>query len=110
MKRVLCGVFIICTVLSLAGCGGNAKQAVFTATVLENSGTLIVEPPEGSKERSSSDKIAVHTGKAVIQNSEGETIDPAEISVNQKVEITYDGTIAESYPAQLWASKVKVVG
>ncbi len=108
MKKVLCGVFLVCVVLSLAACGGNGKQVVFTATVLENNGTLIVEPPEGSNERSSSDKIAVHTNNAVIQNSAGETITPGDIAAGQKVEITYDGTIAESYPAQIQASKVKV--
>ncbi len=65
----------------------------FQARVIEaRDGYLLVEPVEGAAERGSADRIDVP-----IQH-----IDPSpEPEVGDLVEISYDGMIMESYPAQL---------
>lgn len=83
--------------------GINEEQATFTATVLENMGTsIMVKPDEGEDELSSSDKIVVRLPKNNV-----ELEDLTQFSVGSKVKITYDGSIMESYPAQINASKIE---
>lgn len=66
------------------------NSATFQAVVLEaNENMLLVEPVEGSVERSSSDQICV-------ANEEKLKLAPGDM-----IEIEYDGNIMESYPAQL---------
>lgn len=81
----------------------NEELTTFTATVLENKGTsIMVQPDEGEEELRSSDKIIVRFPKdsAVLE-------DLSQFTVGKKVKITYNGTIMESYPAQINASKVE---
>ncbi len=69
-------------------------QTVFRAVVLEIIGdSVFVEPLEGEHERLSSDRITFNT-KGLEFNAQ----------VGDIIEITYDGIIAESYPAQIRAS------
>ena len=105
MKKYL--TLFICTMIALivlVSCNNteNKDEVSFTASVLEVSeSSLLVEPVEGSDELRSADKISVSIGEAKILNSQGEEISIEDIEVGTKVEIVYDGTIAESYPAQI---------
>ena len=66
----------------------------FMARVLEcGEGWVLVEPLEGEPERNSCDKISFSTEK----------LEEIKITVGAKVEITYDGQIMETYPAQIHA-------
>jgi len=96
-------------IFALSACGSD--NPVFKATVLENdgTGTLLVEPDSDTNESKSADKIAVHTNNAKILSTENKEIEISEIKERQKVEITHKGQIAESYPAQIWAIKIKVI-
>lgn len=85
-------------ILSLVGCGkkepvGDPPSVSFQATILEIiDQTYLVEPVEGSQELKSSDQITVPM----------KNLDPSlEPEVGDIIEITYDGSIAESYPAQI---------
>lgn len=71
----------------------NAKmEHKFTARVLECSGAwVLVEPLEGEPERNSCDRISFSTG----------TLEDIGVKVGAEVEITYNGQILESYPAQI---------
>lgn len=71
--------------------GGQAPAvAVFQATVVEVNGEMILaEPLEGSAERLSADRI-------YVANEEG-----LKLLTGDVIEIQYDGSILESYPAQL---------
>ncbi len=106
MKK--CVIFIVCALLVLGiltGCGNSKDKdgTSFTATVLgKDENSLMVEPEEGSSELSSADKISVSLGDAVLVNSEGEEITIEDIEVGDKIQIFYDGAIAESYPAQIF--------
>ncbi len=69
-------------------------QAVsFEATILEVHDTyFLIEPVEGSMERNSASQITVP-----IKNMDAST----EPEAGDMIEVTYDGMIAESYPAQI---------
>lgn len=72
---------------------GDPPSVSFQATILEIIDlTYLVEPVEGSQELKSSDQITVPM----------KNLDPSlEPEVGDIIEITYDGSIAESYPAQI---------
>ncbi|OIJ15296.1 hypothetical protein BKP35_04760 [Anaerobacillus arseniciselenatis] len=85
-------------------CVGQEKnnEVVFVATVLENKEThLLVEPVEGSAELSSADKIMVYVQDTTLLHSNDNSIAIGDFKAGQLVEITYNGAIAESYPAQI---------
>lgn len=71
---------------------GNGK-ATFQATILEiRDGYYLVEPVDGSTELNSADQITVPMTD----------MNPSpEPEVGDVLEIEYDGSIAESYPAQI---------
>ena len=77
--------------------GGGQQSAgepvTFTATVLEvGDGYLLVEPVEGDEMLSTADRILVDTGGADL---------PDGVAEGAVVEITFDGMVRESYPAQI---------
>ena len=95
--RMIAFVLICCVPVLFAGCASGGRrdgQVSFSATVVEVNGTeLIVCPDEGSDELRSADRISVSTKTAM--NGE------AGFSVGDRVNITYNGDIMETYPAQL---------
>jgi len=79
------------------------EQYDFTAIIIgvyENS--IMVEPDEGTKESKSSDKITMSIPKNISGN-----IDLYKIG--GKVKVTYNGVIMESYPAQIFATKIELL-
>ena len=77
--------------------GGGQQSAgepvTFTATVLEvREGSLLVEPVEGDAMLATADRILVDTGGADL---------PDGVAEGAVVEITFDGMVRESYPAQI---------
>lgn len=106
--RVL-AVLAVVAALLLTGCGSKTEgekggeaskaetsaaeknEAKFQGKVIEATDKeIVVEPAEGSSERKSSDRIAIPADKVGTP-----------VNVGDVLEITYDGTIKESYPAQL---------
>lgn len=88
----------------LTGCSGSEKSngSSFVATVLENNNSsLLVEPKEGSNELKSADKIVVYMKDADLVGSDDGKITVEDIEPGMQVKISYNGGIAESYPAQL---------
>lgn len=107
---------LICVMLAalvFTGCTffGKDDKAVFIGTVLENDGTtLLVEPQAGSSELRSADKISISIIDTTITDKENKEISLEEIKVGERVEITYNGQIAESYPAQIHKCyKIKLI-
>lgn len=122
MKRIskLILILLLTLILPLAACQGQEappqeteepEGQVMEAIVLEVTGQdqLLVEPVEGSSELRSADRIVAHTNEAVVLDAAGEEITIEDYEVGSKVKITYDGSIAESYPAQIRAQKVQLV-
>gem|GEM_PF-674846 len=102
MKKIL--ILMIGAILILSGCSHpeNNNKTLLVATILENNGSyLVVEPIKGSVELNSADKIKVSIGNNTVLESKDKKISVEDIEIGHKVEILYDGTIAESYPAQI---------
>ncbi len=99
-------IYILAGLLMLAllmGCSQKpTSEASFIAEVLEvHENYILVEPVQGSRELASADKIAIAVGENTRLTSDGDTIALSDITVGSKIEIHYDGAIAESYPAQI---------
>jgi hypothetical protein len=70
----------------------------------------LVEPQAGSSELNSADKIVVTTKGLPLVDAQNKEIAWEDIRIGERVEITYDGKIAESYPAQIMKCyKVKLI-
>lgn len=86
------------------------EQYSFRAEVLESGTSLLVTPSEGSNEAKSSDKISVGLNAATIVDESGENITVDQLKAGDILVITYNGMIAESYPAQIGADRIEKVG
>ena len=76
------------------------KQHSFKATVIEiNGNSVMVEPLEGEVELKSSDRITFNTAD----------LEKFDLTLGSIVEITYNGEIMESYPAQIRANSWKII-
>ena len=103
MKKQLFFILILSLILTAAACGtsgsgresksGGDETVTFQAIILEiQDGCYLVEPVEGSAELKSADQITIPMTN----------MNPSpEPEVGDVLEIEYDGTIAESYPAQI---------
>lgn len=76
----------------------NEEQYFYGKVVEANASYIIVEPNEGEEERNSADKISIGLGE----------YNDVMYTVGSNVKITYDGTIMESYPAQVQATKIEL--
>jgi predicted small lipoprotein YifL len=88
----------------------TSSEVTFDAQVMEAGDSLLVAPDPESNEYKSSDKMLVNLLNAGIKNSTGDDIAKEELKVGDTVKITYNGVIAESYPAQISASLIQVTG
>ena len=94
MKKFLSLFLVLLCLVSLTACKEEQEaECSFRATVLEVQQTyLMVEPAEGTWERSSADKITLS-----LQDKPSWPIP----QVGDTVEIFYNGEILETYPAQI---------
>ena len=74
------------------------EYSFFGKIIESNEKRIIVEPNEDEEERKSTDKISIGLGED----------NDAIYMVGTNVKITYDGTIMDSYPAQVKATKIEV--
>ena len=80
----------------------NEGEYEFVATIIEvHENSIIVEPEEDTNERKSSDKISMKIDRPTSGVNDFYV-------VGNKVRITYDGNIMESYPAQIKAIKIEL--
>ena len=103
MKRQLLLILTMSLILLATACGtsnggrelkvGGGETVTFQATIIEiQDGYYLVEPIEGSTELNSADQITI---PMINMNPSPEP------EVGDVLEIEYDGSIAESYPAQI---------
>jgi len=137
MKKIRILIPIIIFVLSITGCGtvdtttnpsskpgntqtiskdpstgedGTTGKIKFKAEIIQTKDGLLITPDIKSNEYKSSDKMSVNLTNTVITNKDDTAIAKEDLKVGDFLEITYTGVILESYPAQISANKVKVVG
>lgn len=114
MKKTFAALIFLIAAIALSGCGNEQDKVTefttFSATVIEPGiDFFIVAPDEGTNEYKSSDKIAVYMYQdAVMLGIDGGTILNSDLKEGDRVSITYDGAIRESYPAQISATGVTV--
>ena len=78
------------------------EQYEFVATIIgAYDSSILVEPEEGTNERKSSDKISMNINRPTNGTNDFYV-------VGNKVRITYNGVIMESYPAQIVATKIEL--
>lgn len=108
MKRTVCiALALAFTLLIAAACGQREEGVTFSGSVEEiDEGTLLVVADEGSGVRRSADRFSVGLTKAKLVDEEGKAIEVGDLWLHDRVEITFDGNIAESYPAQITARQV----
>lgn len=105
MKRflifVLCGIFLV----GLTGCNDSeiveeeSTEHTFKAVVTKcEENTMIVRPDETEPEHSSSDEFRISL-----------VGDYTTCNVDDRVNITYTGFIAETYPAQVNVTKIELL-
>lgn len=81
----------------------NEGQYQFVGTIIEvNDNSIIVEPKEGTNERKSSDKISIKITRPMSG------VNDFYVKGN-KVKVTYNGIIKETYPAQISAINIELV-
>ena len=79
------------------------EQYEFVGTIIgAYEKSILVKPDEGTNERKSSDKISM----GITRHTSG--VNDFYV-VGNKVKITYNGMIMESYPAQIVATKIELV-
>ncbi len=107
-RIIICSILIMMFVI--VGCSSKEEEVSFVATVLENNQSiLLVEPAEGSVELSSADRIVAHADDAIIIDPQGNEVDITAVKAGSQVVLYYDGSIAESYPAQIWIFRVQLM-
>jgi hypothetical protein len=89
--------------------GEQPRDDTFQAEIIESGSTLLITPDLESNEYRSSDKMSVSLVDTVITDKDGEKIAREDLKAGDIIEITYNGMILESYPAQISASSIKVV-
>lgn len=105
MKKIIIMICLVLAAVSITACTKNnapdrgdgndtldmpIETVTFSGTIIElNESSAIVEPFEGESIRGSADKISI--------NLEGY----GEFTVGDEVVVEYDGTVMESYPAQV---------
>lgn len=99
-RKITCLLSVLLLLLSLTGCRKTLDQVIdtescFTGTVLEvRKNSLLVEAAEGEDIRHSSDLFDVSLN---VEYEDGKS----SYHVGDKVTVYYDGSVAESYPAQI---------
>jgi len=101
-------LFICCAMMAaiFAGCTKSAADdgVAFVATVLDkNETSILVEPVEGSMELKTADRIIVYIEKDTRLKLNNAVITMEDIEIGSRVEIFYQGDMAESYPAQIYS-------
>ena len=91
-------VYIKCKAYEDENYSNWEERHLFIGTILEvNENAIIVEPVEGSHESKSSDKIII------------KRINTDNYVVGDKIKITYNGLVNESYPVQISATEIELV-
>lgn len=102
MRKCTCLALLLSVLLLMAGCGQENGKTSFSATVMRvDDAAVLVRPNEDAQERKSADLISVGLSQAEITDIKGNAITLSQLAVGMRVDVTYGGSIAESYPAQI---------
>lgn len=83
---------------------------VFEAEIMETEERLLIAPDEDSSAYRSADKISTALNDAQIYDDSGASIEAVQLKAGDMIRVAYNGIINESYPAQISASRIDVIG
>lgn len=89
--------------------GIRSSMITFDAEIISVNNSLLIIPDKNSNEFKSSDKISVNIQNAKIKNIKNKKMKKSDLRRGETVRITYNGTILESYPAQITADSIQVI-
>lgn len=102
-KPIVAVVLVMLATFLLLGCHQKDDKATFSATVMRVDETsVLVRPAEETSERKSADLISIGLTDAEITDAKGNVLSVPSLAVGLRVDITYSGPIALSYPAQIY--------
>lgn len=93
-----------------AGLEDNIDYQSFVADVIDTKDGLLITPDKDTVEYSSSDRIMIATREAEIVDDKGNLINTDLFKPGDRIMVSYDGLIAESYPAQITADRIELLG
>lgn len=110
-KHLYLIIALILFLFLVPGCTAN-HQTSFEAVIDQiDDYRIMVIPAQGTQELNSADIFSVSISEDTkITDEKGTRTDFSALAVNQTVEISYNGMIAESYPPQISAEKIKIIG
>lgn len=95
-------ILMLAAFLLLPGCGQKADRVTFSATIMRvDENAVLVRPAQDTSEYKSADLISVGLLNAEITDAKGSLLALSSLTVGLKVDITYGGSVLESYPAQV---------
>lgn len=103
IKRfMIVAMMILLAAFLLIGCNQKTDKTTFSATIMRvDDQAILVRPGQETNEYKSADLISVSLKNTEITDADGKKIAVSTLAVGAKVDITYGGTILESYPAQI---------
>lgn len=82
---------------------------VFEAEIIEAGERLLIAPDENSDVYRSSDRISAAIKDTVIFNSDGKVMDAKDLKRGDIIRTYFNGSIDESYPAQITATRIDLI-
>jgi hypothetical protein len=107
--RILLTLMLICSLCACEKTGESSDKTFAARISLASANSLTVTPDVTTSEYKASDTIVVAlAGDTVLTDTDGNAIDLSFLTTGTEVEIAYNGTIEESYPARITARAVRL--
>ena len=111
LKKILCATIctlLIPTVFSLGGCASQTRDDfTMRGVVLGISDKIEIDVTEGEYAEGI---YHIIYSSAVFLNAKGERVSVSDLSVGDKIEVTYGGQVMMSYPPQVAATVIRILG
>ncbi|NLZ52042.1 MAG: DUF3221 domain-containing protein [Thermoanaerobacteraceae bacterium] len=116
VKNALLIVVTLSLLFAVIGCGTNGSDSVgirgeITEIILDDDEKVAAVLVEGKVESDTVyDKARVAIAKdSVILKTNGQELQPQDLEQGMKVEVVFQGPVAESYPVQAQAKAIRVL-
>lgn len=121
MKKILFVVLTVALVISTIGCmkASNSKnqekvgiRGQVIQVLMDSSGAVSAVMVEGKVESDTvydKAKVSIDKGTKIAKGDTGQKLSASELKEGMKVEVVFEGPVAESYPVQGKAKTIKVI-
>lgn len=121
LKRILFIVLTATLIISTIGCmkasGSKSQEKVgirgqVTQVLMDSSGAVSAITVEGKVESDTvhdKAKVGIDKGTKISKGNTGQKLPASELKEGMKVEVVFEGPVAESYPVQGKAKTIRVI-